>query len=77
MGKNISVYLDDNLLKMVESSGMPPSKIIQLSLKNFFLTDNRQQAFDLVASTAKELGKKQNFSKIVKEWKADRSVDRW
>jgi hypothetical protein len=29
MGKNISVYLDDNLFKMVESSGKNPSKIVQ------------------------------------------------
>ncbi|MEN6565053.1 MAG: hypothetical protein ABFC57_01985 [Veillonellales bacterium] len=77
MGKNISVYLDDNLSSMIESFGMPPSKVIKVALNKFFLSDNRQHAFDIVASTAKELGKNHNISEIVKEWRTDRSIDRW
>jgi hypothetical protein len=77
MGKNISVYLDDNLSNMVESSGLPASKVIQLALKKFFLADNRKQAFDQFASAARDLGKTHNFKAIVKDWETEREIDRW
>jgi len=77
MGKNISVYLDDNLLHMIESSGQPPSRIIQTALKKFFLPDNRKQAFDQFAKAARELGKADNFKAVVKDWEREREVDRW
>jgi hypothetical protein len=33
MGKNISVYLNDELLGLIEASGKPADKVIQEALK--------------------------------------------
>lgn len=77
MGKNISIYLDDTLLNLVESSGEKPSKIVQEALKKYLQTDNRNQAFEQFAKSAKELGKMDNFKTVVKEWESEREKDRW
>lgn len=77
MGKNISVYLDDDLLDIVKSSNQPPSKIIQMALKKYYLNENRQKVFDLIAKTARELGKKDRFFEVIKDWQSDRGSDRW
>jgi metal-responsive CopG/Arc/MetJ family transcriptional regulator len=77
MGKNISVYLDDNLLGMVASSGKKTSEIVQDALKQYFQTDNRRQAFKQFAEAARELGDTKNFQEVVKDWETDRENDRW
>lgn len=77
MGKNISVYLDDNLSRMVEAAGKSPSKTVQLALKKFFLADNRKEAFDQFAKAAKKLGEADRFREVVSDWKTDRKNDRW
>ncbi len=77
MGKNISVYLDDNLLNMVASSGKKPSEIIQDALKRYFLPDQRKQAFEQFAKAAQDLGRSQDFKQVIQDWDTERENDRW
>lgn len=77
MGKTISIYLNDNLLQMLESSGTNPSNTIQNALKNYFLPGDRKAAFDLVTKTTQELGKTRTFNAVIKDWMNDRENDRW
>ncbi len=77
MGRNISVYLDDNLLHMVLSSGKRPSEIVQDALKKYFMPDNRRQAFEQFAKAARDLGCTQDFNEVIKDWESDRETDRW
>jgi hypothetical protein len=77
MGKNISVYLNDDLLHMVEAAGQPASQIVQAALKKYFLSDNRISAFKKVVDAAQTLGRANKFEEAVAEWGRDRESDRW
>lgn len=77
MGKNISVYLNDDLLRMVESSGQPSSQVVQAALKKYFLSENRQQAFEVVAQLANQLGGAPQFKAAIDDLRQDRKTDRW
>ena len=77
MGKTISIYLNDNLLQMLESSGTNPSNTIQNALKNYFLPGDRKAAFDLVNKATQELGKTRTFNAVIKDWMTDRENDGW
>jgi hypothetical protein len=77
MGKTISIYLNDDLLRMLESSGANPSSTIQNALKNYFLPGDRKAAFDLVAEIAKDLGETHTCNTVIDEWISERDNDTW
>ena len=76
-GKNISVYLNKDLLSLVESSGRPPSQLIQEALRKYFIDANRKRAAQKVVKIAKALGKSDQFAETISEWQRDREKDRW
>lgn len=77
MGKNISVYLNDDLLGMVEASGQPASKIVQEALKKFFHPENKAAAAQKVIEATRLMGKSDRLEDAIAEWKTDREHDRW
>ena len=77
MGKNISVYLNDELLNLVENSGKPVSQVIQAALKNYFHSENKSAAYQKVVETARLIGNSYNFEEAVDELEHDRENDRW
>lgn len=77
MGKNISVYLNDDLLGLVEASGRPASKVVQEALKKFFHPENRAAAVEAVIGTAKKIGKADGLDEAIAELERDRELDRW
>jgi hypothetical protein len=76
-GKNISVYLSKELLSLVESSGRPPSQLVQEALRKYFIDANRKKAAQEVVKIAQTLGKSERFAEAVSEWRHDRENDRW
>jgi hypothetical protein len=76
-GKNISVYLSKELLSLVESSGRPPSKLVQDALRKYFMDANRKKATQEVVKFAQILGKSERFAEAVSEWRRGREQDRW
>ena len=76
-GKNISVYLSKELLSLVESSGRPPSKLVQEALRKYFIDTNRNKAAQKVVKFAQTLGKSERFAEAVSEWRHGREKDRW
>ncbi|MGD8298998.1 MAG: hypothetical protein PVG67_21540 [Desulfobacterales bacterium] len=76
-GKNISVYLSKELLSLVESSGRPPSQLVQEALRKYFIDSNRKKAAQRVVEIAQTLGKSERFAEAVTEWRHDRENDRW
>lgn len=76
-GKNISVYLNKDLLSLVESSGRPPSQLIQEALRKYFIDSNRKKAAQKVVEIAQILGKSDQFAETISEWRHDRDNDRW
>ena len=77
MGKNISVYLNDELLNMVESSGKPASQVVQAALKKYFHPTNRKAAHQEVLKVASSIGRSDNFKEAIMEFELDREKDRW
>jgi N-formylglutamate amidohydrolase len=77
VGKNISVYLSKELLSLVESSGRPPSKLVQEALRKYFIDANRKKAAQKVVKIAQGLGKSERFAEAISEWGHDREIDRW
>ena len=76
-GKNISIYLNKELLSLVESTGRPPSQLIQEALRNYFIDANRKKAAQKVVKIAQGLGKSERFAETISEWGHDREIDRW
>ena len=76
-GKNISVYLNKELLSLVESSGRPPSQLIQEALRQYFIDANRKKAAQKVVQIARTLGKADQFAEVISEWERDREYERW
>jgi len=76
-GKNISVYLSKELLSLVESSGRPPSQLVQEALRKYFIDANRKKAAQKVIRFAQTLGKSERFAEAVSEWRHSREKDRW
>ncbi len=76
-GKNISVYLNKELLSLVESSGRPPSQLVQEALRKYFINANRKKAAQKVVKIARGLGKSERFAEAISEWGHDREIDRW
>jgi hypothetical protein len=76
-GKNISVYLNKELLSLVESTGRPPSQLIQEALRKYFIDANRKKAAQKVVKIAQGLGKSDRFAEAISEWRHDRENDRW
>jgi hypothetical protein len=76
-GKNISVYLNKELLSLVESSGRPPSQLVQEALRKYFINANRKKATQKVVKIARTLGKSERFDEAITEWRYDREKDRW
>jgi hypothetical protein len=76
-GKNISVYLNKELLALVESTGRPPSQLVQEALRKYFIDANRKKAAQKVVKIAQGLGKSKQFAEAIDEWRHDRENDRW
>ncbi len=76
-GKNISVYLSKELLSLVESSGRPPSQLVQEALRKYFIDANRKKAAQKVVKFAQVLGESERFAEAVSEWRHGREKDRW
>jgi hypothetical protein len=77
MGKNISIYLNDDLLGMVEASGLPASKIVQEALKKYFQPVHRAVASKKVLDASRSIGKSERLNEAISDWKRDRELDRW
>ena len=76
-GKNISVYLSKELLSLVESTGRPPSQLVQEALRKYFIDANREKVAQMVVKIAQTLGKSERFAEAISEWRNDREIDRW
>jgi hypothetical protein len=76
-GKNISVYLNKELLSLVESTGRPPSKLIQEALRQYFMGADRKKAVEEVVAIAQSLGKSDRLAEAISEWRHERENDRW
>jgi hypothetical protein len=76
-GKNISVYLSKDLLSLVESSGRPPSQLVQEALRKYFIDANRKKAAKNVIKFAQILGQSEGFAEAIAEWRHEREKDRW
>ncbi len=76
-GKNISVYLSKELLSLVESTGRPPSQLVQEALRKYFIDANREKAAQMVVKIARTLGKSERFAEAISEWRNDREINRW
>ncbi len=76
-GKNISVYLSKELLLLVESSGRPPSQLVQEALRKYFIDANRKKAAQQVVEFARTLGESERFAEAVSDWQHGREQDRW
>jgi metal-responsive CopG/Arc/MetJ family transcriptional regulator len=76
-GKNISVYLNKDLLALVESTGRPPSQLIQEALRKYFIDANRKKAAQKVVTIAQSLGKSDRLAEAISEWQRERENDRW
>lgn len=76
-GKNISVYLNKELLALVESSGRPASQVVQEALRHYFMDATRKEASRKVAETARVMGESKDFAEAVSEWRRERGADRW
>jgi hypothetical protein len=76
-GKNISVYLSKELLSLVESTGRPPSQLVQEALRKYFIDANREKAAQMVVKIARTLGKSERFAEAISKWRNDREIDRW
>jgi hypothetical protein len=77
MGKNISVYLNDDLLGLVEASGRPASKVVQEALRKYFHPENRATAVEAVIEAALTVGNSDELTEAIKEMNRDRESDRW
>ena len=77
MGKNISVYLNDELLGLVEASGKPASKVVQEALKKYFHSENRFSATEEAVGAALMIGKSDKLNEAIAELNQDRERDRW
>ena len=77
MGRNISIYLNDEMLGLVESTGEPASKVVQNALKNYFISENKADSFQKVHDCAQALGKSDRFKEIISDWEYERGQDRW
>jgi hypothetical protein len=77
MGKNISVYLNDDLLGLVEASGRPASKVVQEALRKYFHPENRATAVEAVIEAALTVGNSDELTEAIKETNRDRESDRW
>jgi len=76
-GKNISVYLNKELLSLVESTGRPPSQLIQEALRQYFIDANRKKAAHKVVTIAQSLGKSDRLAEAISQWRRERENDRW
>jgi len=76
-GKNISVYLNKELLSLVESTGRPPSQLIQEALRQYFIGANRKKAAQKVVTIAQSLGKSDRLAEAISQWRRERENDRW
>ena len=76
-GKNISVYLNKELLSLVESSGRPPSQIVQEALRKYFIDADRKKAAQNVVKITRLLGSSEGFDDAISEWRLEREKDRW
>ena len=77
MGKNISVYLNDDLLGLVEASGVPASRVVQEALKKYFQPESQAKAVKGVIEAALTIGQSGALENAVAELYEDRELDRW
>jgi hypothetical protein len=77
MGKNISVYLNDELLGLIEASGKPADKVIQEALKKYFHPENRITAVEEAIEAALKIGESDKLKEAIAELNRDREWDRW
>jgi len=76
-GKNISVYLNKELISLDESTGRPPSQLIQEALRQSFIGANRKKAAQKVVTIAQSLGKSDRLAEAISQWRRERENDRW
>jgi hypothetical protein len=62
---------------LVESTGRPPSQLVQEALRKYFIDANREKAAQKVVKMAQTLGKSERFAEAISEWRNDREIDRW
>ncbi len=77
MGKNISVYLDDEQLAFLRSRKEGPSKIIQEAVRLVMKAGKNESGFDEVLDAASEIRDSSNIRQAVENWHSKRDLDRW
>lgn len=76
MGKTVSIYLNDQYIERL-SQYKNSSQIIKKALDIFFKTEQRQEGFDKVLQSARQIGDTCKFDYAVKEWQLERDSNRW
>ena len=77
MGKNISIYLDDEQLAFLRSHKEGPSKIIQKAISMVMKAEKNENGFDEVLYAAAEIRKDCNLTEAINAWHSERDADRW
>ena len=77
MGKNITIYFDDELLKFLESQKEPSGAVVKKAIRQLMKKNRPKRYYDEVLKAAVQIGKNEKFEQAVKEWEQEREHDRW
>ena len=77
MGKNISIYIDDEQFNILKKQKSPVSQIIRDALNLYFQKDSRRAAGERVIALSKGLSEEHDLDSLIKELEEERSIDRW
>ena len=77
MGKNISIYINDEQFNILKKQKSPVSQIIRDALNLYFQKDSRRAAGERVIALSKGLSEEHDFDALIKELEEERSIDRW
>lgn len=73
MGRNIRVYLNDDLLDMVEAHGQSSSEIVQEALEGYYQSQNREGASKRVPVVSRLIKRSEMLREAIAEWKRIKS----
>jgi len=76
MGKNITIYFDDELLQFLESQKESSGAVVKKAIRQLMKKNRPQRYFDEVLKAAVQIGKNEKFEQAIKEWAIERKHDR-
>lgn len=77
MGKNVSVYLDDESINLLKAQNRSVSSIVKDALRIYLKIAERKKGFSQVLESAEEIGRGKSFGEAEKGWIEERQSDRW